>query len=240
MNNNLLSLIQLTESDKRLIAAILLLLILIFIIVGYIVVLIEKIMKYQGDYIDKVMHDMVITGVIDNSKQFRKIAFYKSRQRLFLKARIPALILLFCGAVTLASVLIYNANGWKLDFFEFNNGTTNVGGSGFNTILFLWNFNAPMSERVPHTFNFFGHVITDMQPPLINTPHLSVMAIPSYIIVISFLVGAIWFLVEVQAYISRTIRIFKLSKSVYSKSLKDFNASKNAFEPTSNASEESK
>ena len=237
---NLISLVQLTESDKRLIAAILLLLILLFIIVGYLVVLIEKIMKYQGDYIDKVMHDMVITCVITDSKKFKKIAFYKNRQKLFLSARIPAIILMVSGLATLLSVIIYNANGWTLDFLQYNDGTANVGGSGFTTILFLWDFNAPLADRIPHTFNIFGHVITDMQPPLINTPHLSVMAIPSYIIVITFLVGIIWFLVEVQAYIARTFRIFKLAKSIYSKSLKDFNATKNAFEPTPNAPSDKK
>ncbi len=234
------SLVKLTENDKRLIAAFLLLLILVFVIVGLIVNLIIKIMKSQGDYIDKAMHDMVVSKVVEDPKSFRRIAFIKSRQKLFLSARIPAIILLVSGALTLIFGLIYHANNWTFDFFQYNNGTANQGGSGFNTLFFIWNYAAPESEMIPKTFEIFGMKVQIMQPPLINTPHLSVAAIPAYIISLGILVGVVWFLLCVQAYVARTIRIFKLSKSVYSKSLEDFNASKNTFENKPNAPNENK
>lgn len=239
MMNNLMFLIKLTDDDKRLIAALLLFLILLFIAVGYLVVLIQKVMKLQGDYIDKTMHDMVITKVITDSKKFKKIAFYKSRQKLFLNARIPAILLMAAGILTLIFFIIsISGTSYHLDLFEFNNGTKNQGGSGFTTLFFLWDYNSPTPGSTS-SFHFFGNKIIIEYPPLLNSPHLSVEAIPSYIIALLILVGTIWFLVEVQAYLARTIRIFKLSKSIYHKSLTDFNASKNTFDNNeSNASNE--
>ena len=36
------------------------------------------------------------------------------------------------------------------------------------------------------------------------------------------LIGGIWFLIDVQAYVARFYRLIKLSKTVFNKSLKDF------------------
>ena len=53
----MISLIKLTENDKRLIIVLLLLIILLFVIVGYIGVLVRKIMKLQATKADDMLHD---------------------------------------------------------------------------------------------------------------------------------------------------------------------------------------
>ena len=55
----IVTLIKLTENDKRLIIVLLLLLILLFVIVGYIGLLVRKIMSFQASKADDMLHDVV-------------------------------------------------------------------------------------------------------------------------------------------------------------------------------------
>ena len=70
---------------------------------------------------------------------------------------------------------------------------------------------------------FFGMWIVVRWPEVISEPHFSADAWGSYIFVPGILVGGIWFLVDVQAYIARDWKLYKLSKRVFNKTLDDYN-----------------
>ena len=55
---------KLAESDVRLIIVLLLIFLLVFVIFGYLAILIKKIMHLQGNKMEDVVHDVIVTGVI--------------------------------------------------------------------------------------------------------------------------------------------------------------------------------
>jgi hypothetical protein len=217
------TLVALSENDKRLIIALVIIFILLFIIVGYLGLLIKKIMKIQGDKADKMMHDVVVTRVVNTPKHFKRLGYKKNIAVLFKEAKIPMLILIIS---TLALLIYYLSVGnTSLNIFQYNNGTLNEGGTGFNTLLFLWDFSDPNSYTT-----VFGFSVLAKWPPLINSPHFSVDAIISYLIVPGYLVGGLWFMVNVQAFMARDFKLLKLSRTIFSQSLENFNASQNTFQ----------
>lgn len=205
---NINTLIQLTENDKRIIIVLLLVLILIFVIAGYIGLLITRIMKWQGKRMDNMMHDIVITRVVTDSKQFKKVARKKNWRYFYKTAWIPLFIVLFAVGLYIIALAV---NGWNYDLFDYQK-------TGFSTLFFVYDFNDPNIYT-----NVFGLTILASWPPLVNTPHFEVEALFSYFIIPIFLTGAIWYLIDLQCLISRTIRIHQLADSIYSKNLGDYN-----------------
>ena len=203
-------LIQLNENDKRILIALGILLILLFVIVGYIGLLVERIMKRQAKRAGTMMHDVVAAKVITNEKDFKKFARKKNR-RLFIKqSLIPLTILSFAFFI----YIIYGAisRNWRVNIFDHKK-------EGFGTILFLWDFADPSIY-----ITFFGMRIIGNWPPLLNTPHWEAAAWASYIIVPCLFIGGIWYLVDVQAHIARTFRIKKLAKTVFNPTLDNVGA----------------
>lgn len=198
-------LIQLTENDKRILIALGILLILLFVIVGYIGLLVERIMKHQAKKAGTMMHDVVAAKVITNEKDFKKFGKKKNR-RLFVKQSMIPMGILF---VAFFVYIIYGAvtRNWLLKIFDYKT-------EGFSTLFFVWDFNDPSIY-----IEFFGMKIIGKWPPLISTPHWMVEAWASYIIVPCLFVGGIWYLVVVQAHIARTFRLRKLAKTVFNPSL---------------------
>lgn len=203
----MINLIKLSENDKRLIIVLLLVLILVFVIVGYTSLLVKKIMKIQGNKMEDLVHDVVVTGVIIDSKKLIKFGIKKNHRQLFKESWIPFLIMLFSSLVMLIYCLI--KQNWSINIFDYK-----VEGVGTLFHIFDWD-NAPKS-------NFFGIKIISNWPELISAPHWSNQAIPSYIFFFGMLVGGVWFLYDVQAYIARFYRLIKLSKTVFNKSLENF------------------
>ena len=200
-------LITLTENDKRILISLGILLILLFVIVGYIGLLVERIMKHQAKKAGTMMHDVVAAKVITTEKEFKKFG-KKKNIRLFAKqALIPITILFFA----LIIYVIYGAvsRNWGLKLFDYKK-------EGFGTLLFLWDFANPDIY-----VEFFGMRIIGKWPPILNTPHWEAAAWASYIIVPCLFVGGIWYLVVVQAHIARTFRLRKLAKTVFNPSLDD-------------------
>lgn len=200
-------LIQLTENDKRILIALGILLILLFVIVGYIGLLVERIMKRQAKRAGTMMHDVVAAKVITNEKDFKKFGRKKNRQ-LFVKQSMIPMAILF---VALLIYIIYGAitRNWLVNIFDYKK-------EGFGTILFLWDFANPDIY-----IEFFGMRIIGKWPPLLNTPHWESLAWASYIIVPCLFVGGVWYLVTVQAHIARTFRLRKLAKTVFNPTLDD-------------------
>ena len=210
----MISLISLSENDKRLIIVLIIIFILIFIIFGYLGLLIKKIMRFQGERIDREVHDPVVCNVINTPKHFRRFALKKNMRLLFKESWIPVLVL-FC---VVGLYFIYSmAIGHLLDLTDYKQ-------EGFSTILFLWSFSDPTCYK-----EFFGVTLLAQWPDTFHTPEFHIEALVSYIVVPGLIVGAIWFLVDVQAYIARTYRIFKLSRSIYKKSLENYDAASKTF-----------
>lgn len=197
-------LIALTENDKRILIAIGLLFILVFVLVGYIALIIERVMKRQAKKAGIMMHDVVAAKVITNEKEFVKFGRKKNNRLFFKQAYIPFLILL----AALITYILYGAitRNWGLKIFDHEK-------EGFGTLLFLWDF-----AKAPRV-QWFGIQIISGWPPILNTPHFEVNAMASYLIVPCIFVGGIWLLITVQAHISRAFRIKKLSKTVFNPTL---------------------
>ncbi len=203
----MINLIKLSENDKRLIIVLLLVFILVFIIVGYLSLLVKKIMKIQGDKMEDMVHDVVVTGVILDSKKLVKFGIKKNHRQLFKDSWIPFLIMLTSSLVLLFTCLI--RNNWAISILDYKS-------EGVGTLFHIFDWdNAPRS-------NFFGMELISDWPEVISSPHWSNEAIPSYIFFFGMLAGGIWFLYDVQAYIARFYRLIKLSKTVFNKSLENF------------------
>lgn len=198
-------LLQLGENDKRILISLGILLILLFVIVGYVGLLVERIMKRQAKKAGTMMHDVVAAKVITTEKEFKKFG-KKKNNRLFIKQSLIPMSILFLALVI---YVIYGAvtRNWLVNIFDYQK-------EGFGTILFLWNFNDPNIY-----VNFFGMRIIGQWPPLLNTPHWEAAAWASYIIVPCIFVGGIWYLVTIQAHIARTFKLRKLAKTVFNPTL---------------------
>ena len=206
-------LVKLTETDKRVLIAVLLLVVLIFVLIGFIGSVIVRVMKWEGRKIDTMCRDAVVTRVIKDPKHFKKYARKKSHRAFFKESRIPLLILLVAGLTYLISCIL--TKNWPYNIFDY--GVDNQGGTGFTTLFYVWDFSDCFSS-------FFGiNLLSKWPTKTFNVPHFSVQAIGSYIFALTFVVGAIWYLITVQRYLARLIRIIRLSDTIYSKSLEGYN-----------------
>ena len=217
----------LSENDKRLILALLLVLVLVFVLVGYIGYFVTRIMKWQGKKLDTLVADPVVTRVITKKLHFIHYS-RKKNWRLFFKQVWPSVLILLTGALVL---IIHNA---IIKDFSYNLFDYEV--TGCNTVLFLWDFSNCFSKQG------IGFVLN--WPVLINTPHLSGPAWASYVFMTCMIVGGGWYLIALQALIARTIRMYKLSTTVFEKNLDGFNqntavANQN-LSPSNNPTEEEK
>jgi len=201
--------IQLTETDKRVIFVLLLLIIVTLVIFGYLGMLITRVMRWQGRRVDQYTHDVVVTKVIDNKKDFVRYANKKNWVWFFKQAWKPLVIILLAFLL----LVIHNAitKDWSYDVFDYKK-------TGFGTLLFIWDFQAESIYK-----EFFGIRIIADWPPLISTPHWEWEAWCSYIFVPAVFVGGIWYLVALQCVVARTFRIWQLKHSVFDKSLENYN-----------------
>ena len=200
-------LIQLSETDKRVLFALLIIFILLVVIIAYIGYLINVVMKRQGKRIEQYVSDVVFTRVITDPKHFKQYARKKNWQIFYKKSKWP--ILLVAAAFIL--LLVYEIfNNFAYNPFSSENG--------FGTLLFSWDFADPELYQT-----FFGIKLISKWPALSNTPHFVAEAWCGYIFVPLFLIGVIWYLGCVQALIARYLHISKLSESIFSKNLENFN-----------------
>ena len=209
-NMNPVVLIQLSENDKRIIIALFLVLILVFVIIGIIGSIIVRVMKWQGKKCDTLVSDVVVNHIIEKPGQLRRYARKKNIRYFIKQAWIP--ILLIVAGVIVLVIRGAVTNDWAYDPFNME--------TGFGTLFFAWDF----GNDKYYTMIFDLKLLAEW-PELINTPHAVVEAIYSYISIPLLFIGGLWYLVVAQAYLARTIRAIKLSKTVFEKSLDDFNKS---------------
>lgn len=202
-------LISLSEKDKRVILIFFLLIIVAIAFIAIIGAIITRVMKWQGKRMDDLTHDVVVTNVIDNKKDFLRYARIKNWYTFFKQAWKPLLILLATSLI----IIIHNGatNNWQYDMLDYEK-------TGFNTLFFIWDFNDP---NIYHSF--FGIRMICDWPTIINYPHFSLEAWASYLFFFGMIIGGAWYLVALQCVIARTIRMYKLSYDLYRKSLDGYN-----------------
>lgn len=204
--------VSLSENDKRLILALFLVLILVFVLIGYLGMLIIRIMKWQGKRLDNAVADVLTTRVITTKKPFIKYARKKNWRMYFKESWIPILILLTSATVLIVRDAIQN----DFTYNPFNNE------NGFGTLLFLWDF----GNDAYYSY-FFNIKLLSSWPGLTNTPHFVLEALPAYITIIGGAIGGLWYLWALQSVIARTIRMYRLSRTVFDKNLDNFNTNGN-------------
>ena len=181
----------------KVILVIFLIVIAFFIIFGLIGRLVEIIMQKQSKAVDHDMANLVISKVTDNPDEFKKIAAFKSRQR-FLKASIaPICILTLC----LITWIIYGSIIGNFTQNIFNRET------GVASLFYELDWT---------TFKYYPPFGVDWNSLVWIKPEpFTDIRIFNYVIFSLLLIGTIYYLVDVQAYIARQHRIKILAKSIY-------------------------
>lgn len=202
MNSTLL--IQLTENDKRIIFVLLAVLIILLVLIAYIGYLVTVVMRWQGKKINNYVTDVVVNGVITNEKDFKRYAKKKNLLVFYRQARIPALVLLLSFVFYIvASSIVGFENPFDMH-------------KGFGTLFFVWDFTTIITK--PES----GVGVLINWPALINTPHIEQEAWVSYVFVPFALVGGIWYLLTVQAFIARYLQINKLGQKIFNEQIENF------------------
>ena len=205
------------SSRTRLIWGIIILVLFIFVVLGVIGMLITRLMRWQGKAVDKLMYKVTITKVIQNKRHFRKIANIKSNRYFFKQAWLPFVLMFVAALFIILYCTITNSWGFNIasDFgVPPSEGEMPVGGTGIATILYLWDFSSVLVNN--------GISVILSWPTVINVPHLSGDAWPSYVFWILFGPALAWFLVVVQCFVARVLRIFTLGNKIYDKNLENF------------------
>lgn len=193
-------LVTLSDSDKRLIFALVLIFIVVIAFIGLLGYILRRFMKWQSKKIDSLVHDAVVTKVVNDKKHFIKYGRSKNWAYFFKQAYIPVIIII----VSFIVLIIHNSieNNWSYNPFSTYDG--------FGTLFFTWKLSGEYTD---------GSLIKFAKLVLDNTPHFDAIAWAGYIFGPCVLVGGTWYLIAASALLSRTIMLYKRARSVYEKSL---------------------
>lgn len=198
--NNML--ISLSDSDKRLIFALLLIVIIIIVLFGLLGYFLFRLLKWQGKKIDTLVHDVVVTKVVTDKKHFIRYGRAKNWNLFFKQAYIPMIIMIVAFIV----LFIHNAvtNNWAYNPFSTYDG--------FGTLFFTWKMDGSYTGD-SHSLIRFAQLVLD------NTPHLTTSAWAGYIFGPLIIVGGLWYLITIGSLLGRTFYLYKRSKEIFEKSL---------------------
>lgn len=205
----MISLLKLTENDKRLITALFIILILLLVLIGYIVVVIKKNMAKQGKAIDTYMYDLVDTKLVNTSRMFKKIAMKKNNLLFFKQARKPLLIFLIAFSLVFTYMIISKNYNFNVLFSQ---------KQGFGSLFYTFDWSSVPKTKILGIKTF----IPEEWPKITHRPQFlysSFSAWISYITFPAFAFSIVCYIVAVQAYIARFFRIRKMSTEVYIKNL---------------------
>lgn len=199
-------LISLSETDKRIIFAILIVAILVLVLIGYLGYLLVKMMKWQGRKMDTLIHDVVVTKVITDRRHLIRYGRKKNWALFFKQACIPLIIIVFGFIILLIRNSIQN---------DFSYNPFNVQ-DGFGTIFWTWKLS---NEYVGGELIKFNVIVLD------NQPHFVAEAWASYISCPCFIIGGLWYFIVISALMGRTIKLYIRSREVFEKSLDGYSQS---------------
>ncbi|OPZ37691.1 MAG: hypothetical protein BWY98_00037 [Tenericutes bacterium ADurb.BinA155] len=198
--------IEMSENDKRALIALIIILVILFVLIGLLGMAVRKTMQYQARYADTMMHDVTVTHVVTTPSQFRILGRKKNHRRLYRQSLIPF-------AIMATGVLV-----WVIYCLATSTWTNNIFAE-FGDLFFVWDW--ADSKNWVAVFNL---TLLGRWPDLIHAPFIEVTHIASYFEVLFILVGGVWYLVVVQAFISRALQLQKRSRDVFSKSLEGYKA----------------
>ena len=207
---------KLSEDSKRLLIALLFALIVFFIIVGCIGLIVTKIMKKQAEGADNMLYDVIRAKIFNRKADLIKFGIRKNHRVFFRQAWKPFIVMVAASVILILYCLIMN--NWDVDIFDYKT-------EGIGTLFHVFDWaNVPKAK-------VFGITLIADWPPLLSSPHWSWDAWGAYIFVPAMLVGLLWFMFCVQAYIARTFRIFKIGKKVFSRTIDDLPPQEKPIEP---------
>jgi len=211
--NRMLASIVLSETDRKALIILLIVLVLLILLIGLLGVAVRAVMHHQSKRADSMMHDVAITHVVDNPKVFRQFGFKKNNRALYRDSLYPFAI----AIVGLVIWIIFNlATGrWGENPWEH-----------FGELFFRFKWdNSEYPADDPLFVKVFGITLFARWPEAVaGYPRFDVNHIASYIEVLLWITAIAWYAYACQAYIARAFRIWRLSNSVYEKSLEGFNA----------------
>lgn len=197
-------LIQLSESDKRVLIAFCLVFIIVLILFGYLVKLIKYLVKKQGDYVDNSMYDLLDANIIEDKKHFRKVSWEKNRRKFYFEVRLPFAIMVF----SLLIIIFYQCFvGFDFAFIAKYNNELSLKLNWDNTTTMLLGFipaleNWPTIDKVP-VFHFN-----------------EIEAWLTYIFDLGMIYGSIHFILCSISFLSRNIRTITVANEYFKKDIK--------------------
>jgi hypothetical protein len=206
MNMSLID-ISLNETDRRLLIVLLIVLILFFVLLGLLGMLIRWISIEFAKRMDYELHDVVVYRVIQDPRSLRKYGLIKNNRVLFKQAIAPFII----AFVSLILYLVYSSvtGQWAEDHF-----------TEFSTLFFNFNWSDPKIYA-----NFWGMTLLTRWPDWI--PSAGPMWVSdfwaSYLLVPMWLVSAVYFAVDIQAFVARLVMLERRCRTVFNKSLDGYN-----------------
>jgi len=207
----MINLLKLSEDKQRLLILIFLIFILFFVIVGYIGIMIKKIMKSQASRSVDLIADVSNAHIFKTEGQLFKFGIRKNWRMFYRQAWLPFVIMLGTGIATFVTCLIIDLSFVDIWSFE----------KGYMTVFYQFDFKHIQTVQV-----FFLKKVPSWIP-ILHKPTFIAKNIPLYIFVTAFFVGFAWFLICTQAYIARQLGLRKNCKAVFKKSL-DINGSKDS------------
>lgn len=205
--------ITLSETDKRALIIFLILAVIVLLIVALIGFAVRKAITFQMKTLDTMMHDVTVTHVVENPKDFKRVGRIKNNRLLYKQSLIPFLIALVGLLIWIFTSLA--KSNWGINPFEES-----------RDLLFAYDM-----EEEGLFVTVFGIRLLSHWPNVAHTPEFVLEHLPSYLEAICFIVAAVYYLVICQAYFSRYIMILRRARSVYEKSLEGFNATQGTETP---------
>lgn len=204
----MITLVKLTENDKRILITVFLVVILIFLLIGLVVNIFRKIMARQGRAVDTYMYDLVKAKVITKPSEFRRIGFIKNFQMLYKKIRLPLILLSVAFVLCLVRFIVTGDLFFKT-YFSID--------KGIGSLFYKWDWKN--AEKA--TILGIQTIIPTQWPETLNTPHFegNFSSIMAYISCPPLLVGLILYFGHLLAFISRSIQTHKLARTVFQKNL---------------------
>lgn len=174
----------------------------IFFIFGLIGRAIQIMIKNQAKRVDKFMSKLITTKVVNNEKDFVRIAKYKSKIYFFKHSIIPMILLLITFILWISAMSIT----------KFENSMFVL----FGRMIYPW-------EGMPIYVPPFGFDFSSVTANYVDMSNW--FSIVSLITIVLFLISLLWYFFNVSGFIARAYRIKKLSNTMFSKNLNEVDLS---------------
>jgi ABC-type multidrug transport system fused ATPase/permease subunit len=197
--------VTMNDSDRRLLIALLIVLLILFVILGLIGMLIRFINRKFAERMDDEIHDALYYRIIQDPKTLKRYGRAKNNRRFF-KQMLPPF------AIAVASVIIY------VIYSAFFGNWADNHFARFGTLLIQFDWSDPSLYS-----QFFGLTLLSKWPTVLSYPRWVGEYFVSYVLVTMWIVAGIYWLIVVQAYAARTGMLRRRLRTVFNKSLENFN-----------------